>query len=86
LKDEVSLEGSYEDWLLLPNLIAPQFNKTNWSLSDRTSVRLEIPVSGYDANPYNGVTDCCLYRDNRDMTEEQNNLCARRKRVLERNF
>jgi type I site-specific restriction endonuclease len=33
----------------------------DWKINDRTQVRLEVPVDGYNAEPWNGVTDCCLY-------------------------
>src|SRR5205807_9939015 len=42
-------------------LIDPQLRDAGWRLDDRTQVRLEIPVDGYDAEPWNGVTDYCLY-------------------------
>ncbi len=32
-----------------------------WNLSDRSMVRLEVPVSGYDPTPWNGFTDFSLY-------------------------
>ncbi len=41
--------------------IDPQLRAAEWKLSDRTQVRLEVPVDGYDAEPWNGVTDYCLY-------------------------
>jgi hypothetical protein len=41
--------------------IDPQLRAANWKLDDRTQFRLEVPVNGYDAEPRNGVTDCCLY-------------------------
>lgn len=41
--------------------IDPQLRAANWKLNDRTQVRLEVPVDGYDAEPWNGVTDYCLY-------------------------
>src|SRR6267143_1448819 len=41
--------------------IDPQLRVADWKLSDRTQVRLEVPVDGYDAEPWNGVTDYCLY-------------------------
>jgi type I restriction enzyme, R subunit len=41
--------------------IDPQLRAADWKLSDRTQVRLEVPVDGYDAEPWNGVTDYCLY-------------------------
>ncbi|MFZ0680267.1 DEAD/DEAH box helicase family protein [Candidatus Binatus sp.] len=42
-------------------LIDPQLRAADWKLNDRTQVRLEVPVDGYDAEPWNGVTDYCLY-------------------------
>lgn len=41
--------------------IDPQLRAGDWKLNDRTQVRLEVPVDGYDAEPWNGVTDYCLY-------------------------
>src|SRR6266849_1556739 len=41
--------------------IDPQLRVADWKLTDRTQVRLEVPVDGYDAEPWNGVTDYCLY-------------------------
>ncbi len=42
-------------------LIDPQLEKVGWKLGDRTQVVREIPVDGYNAEPWNGVTDYCLY-------------------------
>src|SRR5438477_4744339 len=42
-------------------LIDPALRNAGWHLDDRTQVGLEIPVDGYDAEPWNGVTDYCLY-------------------------
>ncbi|MFO0967417.1 MAG: DEAD/DEAH box helicase family protein [Gemmataceae bacterium] len=42
-------------------LIDPSLRKADWRLDDKTQVRFEIPVDGYDAEPWNGVTDYCLY-------------------------
>ena len=42
-------------------LIDPQLRAAEWRLDDRTQVQFEIPVDGYDAEPWNGVTDYCLY-------------------------
>ena len=42
-------------------LIDPQLEAAGWRLSDRSQVRFEIPVDGYDAEPWNGITDYCLY-------------------------
>jgi type I site-specific restriction endonuclease len=41
--------------------IDPQLRAADWKLNDRTCVRLEVPVDGYDAEPWNGVTDYSLY-------------------------
>ena len=41
--------------------IDPQLRAGDWRLTDRTQIRLEVPVDGYDAEPWNGVTDYCLY-------------------------
>src|SRR6266480_718296 len=43
-------------------LINPLLVNAEWKLSDRTQVGFEIPVDGYDAEPWNGITDYCLYR------------------------
>lgn len=42
-------------------LINPQLAKADWKLSDRTRVRFEVPVQGYDPTPWNGYTDYGLY-------------------------
>jgi type I restriction enzyme, R subunit len=42
-------------------LINPQLKKAGWNLSDRSQVQFEVPVQGYDATPWNGFTDFCLY-------------------------
>jgi type I restriction enzyme, R subunit len=41
--------------------VDPQLRAADWRLNDRTQVRLEVPVDGYDAEPWNGVTDYSLY-------------------------
>lgn len=41
--------------------IDPQLRAADWRLNDRSQVRFEVPVDGYDAEPWNGVTDYCLY-------------------------
>ena len=43
------------------SLINPQLGGAKWTLSDRTQVRFEVPVQGYDASPSPGITDYCLY-------------------------
>jgi type I restriction enzyme, R subunit len=42
-------------------LIDPQLEKAGWNLRDRSQIRLEVPVIGYDPRPWNGFTDYCLY-------------------------
>lgn len=42
-------------------LINPQLEKAEWDLSDRSRVRFEVPVAGYDPTPWNGFTDFSLY-------------------------
>ena len=49
------------------NIIDPALVKAGWSLSDQTQVGIEIPVDGYDAEPWNGITDYCLYRPNGEV-------------------
>src|SRR5712692_2463372 len=41
--------------------IDPQLRAAGWKLNDRTQVRLEVPVDGYEAAPWNGVSDYCMY-------------------------
>jgi len=48
-------------------LIDPQLEKAGWYLRDHSKVKIEIPVDGYDAEPWNGVTDYCLYRENGEV-------------------
>ena len=48
-------------------LIDPQLRAAGWPISDRSLVRLEVPVDGYDAEPWNGVTDYCLYDASGDV-------------------
>lgn len=48
-------------------LIDPQLRAAGWPVSDRSLVRLEVPVDGYDAEPWNGVTDYCLYDSSGDV-------------------
>ena len=42
-------------------LIDPTLRAGGWNLDDRTQVGLEVPVDGYDAEPWNGVTDYVLH-------------------------
>ena len=48
-------------------MIDPQLEKAGWYLHDHSKVKIEIPVDGYDAEPWNGVTDYCLYRENGEV-------------------
>ena len=48
-------------------MIDPQLEKAGWYLRDHSKVKLEIPVDGYDAEPWNGVSDYCLYRENGEV-------------------
>jgi type I restriction enzyme R subunit len=42
-------------------LIDPLLTEADWNLNDRTQVDFEIPVDGYDKEPWNGITDYCLF-------------------------
>ena len=48
-------------------MIDPQLETAGWYLRDHSKVKIEIPVDGYDAEPWNGVTDYCLYRENGEV-------------------
>ena len=43
------------------SLIDPALKRAGWNVKDATQVGLEIPVDGYDKEPWNGITDYCLY-------------------------
>lgn len=45
----------------------PQLEKVGWYLRDHTKIKIEIPVDGYDAEPWNGISDYCLYRENGEV-------------------
>ncbi|HEY9629971.1 MAG TPA: DEAD/DEAH box helicase family protein [Coleofasciculaceae cyanobacterium] len=48
--------------------IDPALERAGWSLDPvKEQVRFEIPVDGYDAEPWNGVTDYCLYLPNHEV-------------------
>src|SRR3990172_2911163 len=53
--------------LMRKELIDPQLEKAGWYLCDHAKVKIEIPVDGYDAEPWNGVSDYCLYRENGEV-------------------
>ena len=48
-------------------IIDPQLEKAGWYLRDKSKVGIEIPVDGYDTEPWNGVTDYCLFRENGEV-------------------
>jgi type I site-specific restriction endonuclease len=48
-------------------LIDKALEKAGWNLGDSNQVGIEIPVDGYDAAPWNGVTDYCLYLPNGEV-------------------
>jgi hypothetical protein len=48
-------------------MIDPQLESAGWYLRDHSKVKIEIPVDGYDAEPWNGVSDYCLYRENGEV-------------------
>ena len=48
-------------------LIDPALEIAGWHLKDKSRVGLEIPVDGYDKEPWNGVTDYSLYRPNGEI-------------------
>lgn len=47
--------------------IDPPLDKVGWYLADRAKVKIEIPVGRYYAEPWNGVTNYYLYRENREI-------------------
>ena len=62
----------------LPSVAAqrPQLEKVGWYLRDHSTVKIEIPpvpplfagVDGYEAEPWNGVTDTCPFgRENGEV-------------------
>ena len=48
-------------------MIDPQLENAGWYTRDHSKVKIEIPVDGYDAEPWNGVSDYCLYRENGEV-------------------
>jgi len=48
-------------------MIDPQLESAGWYLRDHSKVKIEIPVDGYDAEPWNGVRDYTLYRINGEV-------------------
>ncbi len=49
------------------DLIDPALAKAGWDVKDPAQVGIEIPVDGYNAEPWNGITDYCLYRPNGEV-------------------
>ena len=47
--------------------IDPALTLAGWNIKDLHQVGLEIPVDGYNAEPWNGVTDYCLYQPNGEV-------------------
>lgn len=56
-RDTYSLNEGQARYLL----IDPALRDARWKLEDRTQVGFEVPVDGYDAEPWNGVTDYVLH-------------------------
>ena len=48
-------------------MIDPQLEQAGWYLRDHSKVKIEIPVDGYDAEPWNGISDYTLYRENGEV-------------------
>lgn len=48
-------------------MIDPALELAGWHLKDKSRVGLEIPVDGYEKEPWNGVTDYSLYRTNGEI-------------------
>ncbi len=48
-------------------LIDPLLKAAGWDLRNRVQVGREIPVDGYDKEPWNGITDYCLYDSKGDV-------------------
>jgi type I restriction enzyme R subunit len=49
------------------DLIDPAIEKAGWKLNDKTQVDIEIPVDGHKAEPWNGITDYVLFRENGEV-------------------
>ena len=56
-RDTLSLNEGQARYLL----IDPALRGAGWNLDDRTQVGFEVPVDGYDTEPWNGVTDYVLH-------------------------
>jgi type I restriction enzyme R subunit len=49
------------------SLIDGQLSKAGWNLRNRDQVRFEVPASGDEENPFEGVTDYSLYLENGEI-------------------
>jgi type I site-specific restriction endonuclease len=47
--------------------IDPALVKAGWDIAAPQVVGLEIPIDGYDAEPWNGITDYSLYQPNGEI-------------------
>jgi type I site-specific restriction endonuclease len=59
-------------------LIDPLLTAAGWNLKDRMQVDFEIPVDGYDKEPWNGITDYCLFHPSGEVLAvvEMPNYCG----------
>lgn len=48
-------------------LIDPALKSAGWDVDNPAQVGIEIPVDGISGEPWNGVTDYCLYRSNGEI-------------------
>ena len=48
-------------------MIDPQLEKAGWYLRDHSKVKIEIPEHAYDAEPWNGISDYTLCRENGEI-------------------
>lgn len=48
-------------------MIDPTLESAGWNLKNHAQVGFEIPVYGYNKEPWNGVTDYCLYQPNGEV-------------------
>ncbi|MBD2314410.1 DEAD/DEAH box helicase family protein [Desertifilum sp. FACHB-1129] len=58
---------SYNEANTRKELIDRALVQAGWTLEDSNQVGIEIPVDGYNAEPWNGVTDYCLYQPNGEV-------------------
>jgi len=62
-------------------IIDPALRDAGWNIEDRTQVGFAIPVDSYDAEPWNGVTDYCLYaHDGKVIAVVEAKRCSRNPR------